>query len=135
MKIEFIKHFAIPSATPQQRKLGGKGTHPTEGLKVARATWQALLEKFAPVEPMTRPVRFSVTLYYHTAKGEFRPKTTRPDGDNLLKIIKDAATKAGWWRDDAIVYSETIERYYTVEADQVYVKAEEEYINDTRELV
>ena len=55
-----------------------------------------------------------------------RPKTTRPDWDNLLKIIKDAATRAGWWRDDALVYSESMERYFWPDADEVTICAVEQ---------
>ena len=108
MRIEFTEKFAIPSATPQQRKLGGRGTHPTEGLRLARATWQALLERHTP---FTKPVVLFVDLCYHHAT-KLGPKTTRPDGDNLLKIVKDAATKAGWWKDDALVFLEYIRRIY-----------------------
>ncbi len=126
MEIEFIENFTIPSATPQQRKIGGKGTHPTAGLKVARATWQALLEKHRPEKPMTKPVILGVKLYYHTKKPGIHAKTTRPDGDNLLKIIKDAATKAGWWKDDALVFHESIGRFLMGEEDSVYIYATEE---------
>ncbi len=125
VEIEFIENFTIPSATPQQRKIGGKGTHPTEGLRLARATWQALLEKYRPERPMQDHAMLQVLLNYHTAdpRKAGKPKTTRPDGDNLLKAIKDAATKAGWWRDDAIVYIEYIQRRWTIDEEFVEIKA------------
>lgn len=126
MKIDFCENFTIPSATPQQRKLGGKGTHPTAGLKLARATWQALLEKHRPPKPMQREAKLYVMLTYHTSdpRKDGKPKTTRPDGDNLLKAIKDAATKAGWWRDDAIVFLEYILRRWTLGDETVEISAE-----------
>ena len=125
MKIEFAEKFTIPSATPQQRKVGGGGTHPTEGLRLARATWQALLEKHRPLKPMQKEAKLYVILTYHTAdpRKAGKPKTTRPDGDNLLKAIKDAATKAGWWRDDAIVFIEYIQRRWTIDEEFVEIKA------------
>lgn len=125
MKIEFNEKFTIPSATPQQRKLGGKNTHPTEGLRLARATWQALLEKHRPPYPFTKPVSLFVDLCYHHAT-KLGPKTTRPDGDNLLKIIKDAAAKAGWWKDDAIVFIEYIRRIYVRCEDYVVIIGSDE---------
>lgn len=125
MKIEFTEKFKIPSSTPQQRKLGGGNTHPTAGLKLARASWQALLEKHKPVWPMTGPVQLLVLLYYHSKEHVLYPKTTRPDGDNLLKIIKDAATKAGWWKDDNLVYDEHIIRHYIGDEDMVSITAKE----------
>lgn len=42
----------------------------------------------------------------------FKIHYTRPDGDNLIKMIKDVMTQLGYWNDDAQVYSETIERFY-----------------------
>ena len=128
MKIEFEEKFRIPSATPQQRKVGGRGTHPTEGLRLARATWQALLEKHSPVKPMQKEAKLYVILTYHTAdqRKAGQPKTTRPDGDNLLKAIKDAATKAGWWRDDAIVFLEYILRRWTIGEETVEISVEGE---------
>ena len=38
-------------------------------------------------------------------------KTTKPDVDNALKAILDAATKAGVWRDDAQVASVVVEKW------------------------
>lgn len=125
MRIEFTEKFTIPSATPQQRKLGGRNTHPTDGLRLARATWQALLERYRPLAPFTKPVFLCVALFYHHAT-KLGPKTTRPDGDNLLKIIKDAATKAGWWKDDAIVYFECIRRVYVRCEDYVVITGSDE---------
>ncbi len=125
MQISLNELFDIPSSTPQQRKLGSKGTHPTEGLRYARAAWQALLEKHRPTKPMEGPIRLNVTLLYHVKRKTpfFAPKTTRPDGDNLLKIIKDAATRAGWWFDDAQVFREQIARYQTSGEETVTIRA------------
>ena len=128
MIIKFKEIFTIPSATPQQRKLGGRGTHPTDGLRVARATWQALLERHRPEKPMKKEAKLYVVLNYHTCDSRKAggPKTTRPDGDNLLKIIKDAATKAGWWVDDNIVYIDYICRRWTKYDESVSMLAEGE---------
>lgn len=128
MQISLNEPFDIPSSTPQQRKIGGRNTHPTQGLRYARAAWQALLEKYKPAKPITGAVFLDVRLYYHkkSLKKCMEPKTTRPDGDNLLKIIKDAATKAGWWEDDAIVFWEAIARYNIQGADMVNIIAREE---------
>ena len=125
MQISLSEPFDIPASTPQQRKTAGKGTHPTRGLQYARAAWQALLEKYRPSRPMAGPVELAVSLYYHTKSRAviIASKTSRPDGDNLLKIIKDAATKAGWWIDDAQVYDERIVRYWTSGEEKVIITA------------
>ena len=123
LQIALNEPFDIPASTPQQRKLGGKNTYPTNGLRYARAAWQALLEKYKPSRPIAGPVSLAVLLFYHTKSRAvaLAPKTSRPDGDNLLKVIKDAATKAGWWIDDAQVYDEHITRYWTSEEERVKI--------------
>ena len=40
--------------------------------------------------------------------GEWR--TTRPDTDNLQKMLKDCMTKCGYWKDDAQVVREIVEK-------------------------
>ena len=129
MKIIIDTPFDIPGSTPQQRKTGGgKSTHPTQGLRYARAAWRALVELYRPAKPMRGAVELTVNLYYHTAdrkKLEARYKTTSPDGDNMLKIIKDAMTRAGFWKNDAQVAVECIVRSWTNQAESVIIEAQE----------
>ena len=40
--------------------------------------------------------------------GEWR--VTRPDTDNLQKMLKDCMTKTGYWKDDAQVVREVVEK-------------------------
>ena len=124
MKIIIDRPFDIPSSTPQQRKLGSRATHPTQGLRYARAAWRALVEPYSPARPMAGAVALQVFLLYHTDdKGKaWKAKTTRPDGDNLLKVIKDAMTKAGYWKDDAQVFYELISRRWTDGESRVGIK-------------
>ncbi len=42
--------------------------------------------------------------------GEY--KSTKPDTDNLEKLLKDIMTKLGFWKDDAQVASEITEKFY-----------------------
>lgn len=42
--------------------------------------------------------------------GEF--KTSRPDTDNLQKLLKDCMTKAGFWKDDAQVCEEFVQKLW-----------------------
>lgn len=54
--------------------------------------------------------------------GEYR--ITKPDTDNLQKMLKDCMTKVGFWKDDALVASEITEKFW---ADQpgIYIRIEE----------
>jgi Holliday junction resolvase RusA-like endonuclease len=38
--------------------------------------------------------------------------TKKPDGDNIIKAIKDALTQVGVWRDDSLVCDESILKIY-----------------------
>jgi len=48
-------------------------------------------------------------------------KTTKPDTDNLIKMLKDCMTTAGFWKDDAIVCSEVTEKFLAFHPG-IYVK-------------
>ena len=105
MKIEFTERFDIPSATAQQRGHGAHGkTWESPGLKAARAAWQALFEKHRPKKPLEGAVEVCAILCYHAAVGRFTPKTTRPDLDNLAKVIGDALMAAGIVAEDSTIY-------------------------------
>jgi len=63
------------------------------------------------------PARVRVELVYPLRKTdradgeELIPHTVKPDADNLVKSIMDAATRAGVWGDDAQVYSLTVRKW------------------------
>ena len=40
-------------------------------------------------------------------------KTTRPDTDNVEKMLKDEMTRLGFWKDDAQVCVEIILKYWS----------------------
>ena len=44
-------------------------------------------------------------------EGELR--VTRPDTDNLQKLLKDCMTRVGFWKDDAQVCRETVVKRWT----------------------
>jgi Holliday junction resolvase RusA-like endonuclease len=64
-----------------------------------------------PSEPWTGPVGLAWLAVFARPKRLMRrsdsegaiPHTSRPDGDNLEKMVLDALTYAGLWRDDAQV--------------------------------
>ena len=124
--IEFHELFDIPSATPQQRKLHGKASYPSKSLSLARASWQAMLERHAPAEPLDGPLKIRVRLYYHVKTKEMKVdyKTTRPDGVNVLKLIEDVMTKCGYWHDDAQLSVEEIARYVWPGEETVDIRVE-----------
>jgi Holliday junction resolvase RusA-like endonuclease len=44
------------------------------------------------------------------------PHTAKPDSDNALKAVMDCMTQLGMWRDDALVCSTIVEKFYAAKA-------------------
>lgn len=108
-----------PTVTHQEKKFGGvskSGTpifYPTPKLANARALLTAKLKPFAPSEAWTCPIQLSVMWVFRkpeSQRGHF--KTTRPDTDNLQKMLKDVMTDCGFWKDDALVVRENVEKIW-----------------------
>lgn len=51
-------------------------------------------------------------------------KSTKPDTDNLQKMLKDVMTELNFWKDDALVASEVIEKFWA-EVPGIYIRIEE----------
>ncbi|MCD8207533.1 MAG: RusA family crossover junction endodeoxyribonuclease [Bacteroidales bacterium] len=81
-------------------------------LREARALLMAALQEYAPADPIEGPVRLDVLWKFSHGKshkdGEWR--VTRPDTDNLEKLLKDCMSYVGFWKDDAQVCIETIQK-------------------------
>lgn len=131
--MEFFMAMIPPTVTHHDKKLrawtDGKRAraclHDSERLRDARSKLHAALAPFRPAEPMQRPVRLIVKWQF--PRGEHADgawKTTRPDTDNLQKALKDEMTRLGFWRDDALVVSETCEKFWA-ERTGIYVCAYE----------
>jgi Holliday junction resolvase RusA-like endonuclease len=125
VKIEFYHECVIPKTTAQQRRQNKKGGYKGDNLKKATAFWQAVMELYKPEKPFTGAIKLTVTFNFPHLKGKSGviPKLTRPDTDNLIKLVKDAMTKTGYWNDDSQVYSETIEKYHS-EVPGIFVRVE-----------
>lgn len=122
--IEFYELFDIPSATPQQRKLHGMASYPSKSLSLARASWRAMLERHAPAEPLSGPLKIRVRLYYHGKTKTLDYKTTRPDGVNVLKLIEDVMTQCGYWHDDSQLSVEEVQRLVWPGEETVEIRVE-----------
>jgi Holliday junction resolvase RusA-like endonuclease len=118
-----------PTITHQQKKVtvvGGKPKfYEPQELKEARAKLRAHLSTLAPEQPIEGALRlickwlFPVTSGH--ADGEY--KTTKPDTDNLTKMLKDVMEELGFYKNDAQVASEIIEKFYA-EKTGIYIKLE-----------
>lgn len=129
MKLEIFWPMVPPTVTHQQqsvRVVRGKPVYydpPT--LKAARQRFTALAGQSTPECPLSGPVMLQTKWCFPRGRhrdGSYR--STRPDTDNLQKLLKDCLTAAHWWRDDAQVACEVVEKFWA-ETPGIYIRAEE----------
>jgi len=114
----FVPMARVPTVTYQEKSVhvvkGKPVFYEPPELKDARHKFMAYLAPYAPEAPITDGVQLMVKwLFPITGKhqdGEY--KLTKPDTDNLQKLLKDVMTKLGYWKDDALVAAEQIEKFY-----------------------
>ena len=119
MKTEFFIRMEPPTKTHQEKKVAVKKGKPVlyepAELKAVRSKLEAYLAKYIPEVKYTGAVQVVVKWCFPiTGKhrhGEY--KTTKPDTDNLQKLLKDVMTDLGYWTDDALVASEVIEKFWS----------------------
>lgn len=116
--MEFFLDMVPPTVTAQMHKVtvrhGKPAFYDTVQLKQARAQFMAALKPEAPAEPLEGPVALVVSWNFATKShrdGSWR--VTRPDTDNLQKLLKDCMTAAGFWTDDAQVCMETVTKRWS----------------------
>lgn len=118
-----------PTVTHQEKKISTRGAKPTvyetSELKDARTKLMAHLGKHKPAVRYETGVRLIVKWLFpikgNHIDGEY--KTTKPDTDNLQKLLKDCMTKSGYWKDDALVASEICEKFWAAYPG-IYIKVE-----------
>jgi Holliday junction resolvase RusA-like endonuclease len=124
--LRFFLNFEpdIPTLTHQQgikpfvRKNGKPGIRKTPELESLEQLFEAKLAQFAPPAPWDCPIKFCASwTFLRPQSVRSHWKTTKPDTDNLQKLLKDAMTKCGFWKDDALVCVEIVEKIYH-EADE-----------------
>lgn len=129
MKIEFFMPMIPPTVTAQEHKVrvvdGKPRFYDPPELKSAKQKLEAHLAEFAPRMPLNSGIRLVVKWLFPRGKhkdGEY--KITRPDTDNLQKMLKDVMTKLRFWVDDAQVVSEVTEKFWA-ECPGIYIRIEE----------
>lgn len=128
------RHFFLsmdpPTKTQQEHRVGiSKNGKPyfyeDRDLKEARLKIQKALKPHVPEEPYTKGVRLIVKWCFPKGKhlhGSY--KLTKPDTDNLNKMLKDEMTRLGFWKDDALVASEVIEKFWS-DTPGIFISMEE----------
>lgn len=125
----FLPMQKIPTTTHQQKKVrvlkGKPQFYEPESLQQARAKYMSMLARHVPPDELVGPIRLTVKWLFPKIKtarhGQY--KTTKPDTDNLQKLLKDCMTDTGFWRDDAQIASEIVEKFWS-DTVGIYIKVE-----------
>lgn len=101
-----------PTVTHQEHRVtvvdGKPKFHDSPELAKARSSLCARLEKYTPDAPFEGPLALSVAWLFSRNDGIEGWKVTRPDTDNLEKLLKDCMTRMRFWLDDAQVCDEHV---------------------------
>lgn len=131
MKTDFFIPLKSPPTTTHQEKqikvVNGKPIfYEPSDLKNARSLLMAHIGKHSPKKPFKGPIRLIVKWCFPIKgkhyDGEY--KITKPDTDNLNKLLKDVMTDLKFWKDDAHVASEIIEKFWAA-LPGIYISLEE----------
>lgn len=127
--MEFFVDCVPPTATHQQKKAarvnGRLRFYEPAPLAAARDNLALWLKPYRPESPFACGVRLKVRWCFPKGRhknGSWR--VTRPDTDNLQKLLKDVMTGLGFWTDDALVASETAEKVWP-DRPGLYIRIEE----------
>lgn len=126
MTTEFFMAMVPPTITHQEKKVhvvnGRLVFYEPDELKTARQKLIAYLGQHAPKEPYQGGLRLIVKWCFPRGRhvdGEY--KITKPDTDNLQKLLKDCMTSVKFWKDDALVASEVVEKFWA-EIPGIYIR-------------
>lgn len=113
MEFEIFAGRNPPTVTAQEKKVAvGKDGKPhyydPPGLARARAAICAELERHRPDAPFEGPVSLCATWEWQRSDGRTGWRDTKPDTDNVQKLLKDCMTRMRFWIDDAQVAFEVI---------------------------
>ena len=110
-----------PTVTAQERKVAMVKNKPIfykpEKVKQAKAKLMEHLRPFKPDIPFESPIELHVVWLFPKGKSHKHNewRITKPDTDNLQKMLKDCMTEIGFWKDDAQVVKETVEKRWSDE--------------------
>ncbi len=129
--MEFFIEMNPPTVTAQMKRVRVAGNKPIfydpPKVKAARQELMSHLEPHKPQSPFDGAVSLQVIWLFPKGKshsnGEWR--VTRPDTDNLEKLLKDCMTATGFWKDDAQVVKECVEKRWSGEPCGIYIQIEE----------
>lgn len=126
-------HLDPPTTTYQQKKVAFNGGRPfvyeSDNLKRTRQLYMTMLGNRRPSEPMRGALRVSVDWRFKSndakrhADGSWR--TSRPDIDNLNKLLLDCMTRSAFWIDDSQIVQLECSKSWSVDNPGITIVIEE----------
>lgn len=127
--IEFFMAMNPPTVTAQEHKVtvinGRPVFYDPPDVKDAKLKLCGYLAKYKPKKRIESGCRLVTKWCFPNGRhkdGEYR--ITKPDTDNLQKLLKDCMTMCDFWKDDALVASEIVEKFWA-EVPGIYIRIEE----------
>lgn len=116
-----------PRATAQMQKVSVVNGKPRfyKPPKVQKAKNDLIkhLKTFKPTKPMEGPLELHSTWRFPKGRHKHNEwKITKPDTDNMEKMLKDCMTDLGFWMDDAQVVKETAEKMWSDEPTGIQIE-------------
>jgi len=118
--VKFFLNLIPPTSTAQMKKVRFQFGHPViytpKKIQLIKKDLISHLEEYKPETPYLGALAlriwwvFPVHNYSHK---HLEWRTTRPDTDNLEKLLKDCMTEAGFWKDDSLVVKEIVSKYWS----------------------
>lgn len=109
MRTEFFMPMNPPTVTHQEKKVhvvkGKPIMYEPDELREARQKLMAYLSAHTINEPYHTKIRLTV-IWYFKATGKHKPgeyRSSKPDLDNLNKLLQDCMTRMKFWDDDALI--------------------------------
>lgn len=127
--IEFFMPMIPPTCTHQEKQAhvvnGKPAFYDPPAVKAARQKLTAHLARHKPDKPIASGCML-LTKWIWPANGRHKQgeyRVTKPDTDNIQKLLKDCMTAAGFWKDDALVASEHVEKFWG-DPPGIYIRIE-----------
>lgn len=129
MKNSFYLHLeTMPKGTSQMKRYNRMtGIYYKDNkLQNAEQTFLWALKPHKPKTPAEAPVKLTVRFYFDVKDRSKwgKPKASKPDADNYVKLFIDCMVKAGHLKDDCIIWDLHVSKEYAEKAT-IYVFMEE----------
>ena len=129
--MEFFMEMRPPTATAQEHSVKVIHGRPVffdpPNVKEAKQLLMGHLAKNKPDRPIEGAVELTAMWLFPKGRshrhGEWRK--TKPDTDNLQKLLKDCMTQVGFWKDDAQVVSEKVQKRWSSDPTGIWIEIRE----------